>query len=120
MNFLWEPGAIVPAADAALEHAPVRPSQVVEGAPTVGSAVLGETDLGGRVVEVGVWECTPGVSTDIEADEVFVVLSGAARIDFLEPARPSISVGPGDVVQLAAGMQTVWTVTATLRKVYVA
>ena len=120
MNFLWEPGAIVPAADVVLEHAPVPPEQVVEGAPRVGFAVLGETDLGGRVVEVGVWECTPGVSTDTEADEVFVVISGAARIDFIEPERRSITVGPGDVVQLAAGMQTVWTVTETLRKVYVA
>ena len=120
MNFLWEPGAIVPAADVALEPAPVSPQQTLEGAPMVGSAVLGEADLGGRVVEVGVWECTPGVSTDIEVDEVFVVISGAARIDFIEPARRSITVGPGDVVQLAAGMQTVWTVTETLRKVYVA
>ena len=71
-------------------------------------------------VEVGVWEHVPGTSTDAEVDEVFVVLAGAARIDFVEPALASITIGPGDVVRLAEGMRTVWTVTETLRKVYVA
>ena len=69
-------------------------------------------------VEVGVWEHVPGGSTDTEVDEVFVVVSGAARIDFIEPELPSIEIGPGDVFRLAAGMRTVWTVTETLRKVY--
>jgi uncharacterized cupin superfamily protein len=71
-------------------------------------------------VEVGVWEHVPGTSTDTEVDEVFVVLAGAARINFVEPALASITIGPGDVVRLAEGMSTVWTVTETLRKVYVA
>ena len=71
-------------------------------------------------VEVGVWEHVPGTSTDTEVDEVFVVISGAARIDFVEPELPSLEIGPGDVVRLAEGMRTVWTVTETLRKVYVA
>ncbi len=71
-------------------------------------------------VEVGVWECTPGVSTDTETDEVFVVLSGHAHIEFVLPSLPAIEVGPGDLVRLETGMQTVWTVTETLRKVYVA
>jgi hypothetical protein len=31
---------------------------------------------------------------------------------------PGLRVGPGDVVRLAAGAETVWTVTETLRKVY--
>ena len=70
--------------------------------------------------EVGVWECTPGTSTDTEVDEVSVVMSGRARIDFISPALPSIEIRPGDVFRLAAGMKTVWTVTETLRKVYVA
>ena len=29
-----------------------------------------------------------------------------------------LTLGPGDVVRLAAGTETVWTVTETLRKVY--
>ena len=54
---------------------------------------------------------------DIEADEVFVVLSGSASVDFVD-GSPSLRLGPGDVVRLAAATQTVWTVHETLRKVY--
>jgi len=71
-------------------------------------------------LEVGVWECAPTVETDTEADEVFVVIEGSATIEFVEPALPAIEIGPGDVVRLAEGMRTVWTVRETLRKVYVA
>ncbi|NTV38914.1 MAG: DUF861 domain-containing protein [Demequinaceae bacterium] len=93
----------------------------MDGAPTVGEVELGELRLGGgQGATVGVWECTPGTSTDVEVDEVFVVLSGRARIDFVAPKLPSIEIGPGDVFRLEAGMKTVWTVTETLRKVYVA
>lgn len=109
-------GTVVRAADVALEHVPVSLEQVVDGAPTVGFAALAET----AGVEIGVWECTPGTSTDTEVDEVFVVLSGRARIDFVAPELPSIEVRAGDIVRLEAGMNTVWTVTETLRKVYVA
>jgi uncharacterized cupin superfamily protein len=111
-----EPGAKVAAADVVVEHAPVAAEQVVEGAPTAGDSLLG--DVGG--VGVGVWEHTPGTSTDTEVDEVSVVIAGRARIDFIEPELPSIEIGPGDVFRLAAGMRTVWTVSETLRKVYVA
>lgn len=116
MTHSLEPGTKVAAADVALEHAPVSPEQVVDGAPTVGEVVLGEV----AGVEIGVWECTPGVSTDIEVDEVSMVISGRARIDFVAPPLPSIELGPGDVFRLEAGMKTVWTVMETLRKVYVA
>jgi uncharacterized protein len=119
VNFLFAPGAVVPAADAAIEHAPVSPEQVVDGAPKVGFAVLGEATVAGGVVEVGIWEHTPGVSTDVETAEVFVVISGHARIDFVGVEPRSIQVGPGSVVCLGSGMRTVWTVTETLRKVYV-
>lgn len=116
-----DPGAVVHAADVALEHAPVSPEQVVAGAPTVGEVALGDIAFGsGQGATVGVWECTPGMSTDTSVDEVFVVLSGRARIDFVKPELPSIDVRAGDVVRLDAGMKTVWTVTETLRKIYVA
>jgi uncharacterized cupin superfamily protein len=71
-----------------------------------------------RGLEVGVWEAAPGVDTDTEADEVFVVLEGSATIEFVSPARPAIEIGPGDVVRLEEGMETVWTVHEHLRKVY--
>jgi len=114
-------GAVVHAADVSLDHAPVSPEQTLKGAPTVGFLALAETGGGGAGgVEIGVWECTPGMSTDTEVDEVFLVLSGRARIDFVAPELPSIALRAGDVVRLEAGMKTVWTVTETLRKVYVA
>lgn len=99
-----------------LAHSPLPADEVVAGAPATASVAL--SSLGG--VEVGVWEMTPGTASDIEADEVFVVLAGRATIRFVSPVLPSLEVGPGSVVRLDAGMQTEWTVTETLRKVYVA
>lgn len=110
------PGTPVDARALALTHEPLPADEVRDGAPTAAYAVL--DDEGGP--EVGVWEMTPGTASDTEEDEVFVVLSGRATIDFTEPALPSIAVGPGSVVRLSAGMRTVWTVTETLRKVSVA
>ncbi|HET8896428.1 MAG TPA: cupin domain-containing protein, partial [Protaetiibacter sp.] len=68
--------------------------------------------------EVGVWEITPGVASDVEEHEVFVVLSGRATITFDGRLEP-IAVRAGSVVRLEAGMRTTWTVHETLRKVYV-
>lgn len=98
---------------AELAHEALPADQVTEGAPTTGLQELGQ--LGDA--HYGIWEITPGVSTDVESDEVFVVLSGRARIDFADGS--SIEVGPGDLVRLHAGDRTVWTVSETLRKVYI-
>ncbi|QNE37454.1 cupin domain-containing protein [Leifsonia shinshuensis] len=68
-------------------------------------------------LEIGVWEMAPGAATDVEADEVFVVIAGRARVDFPDTGR-RLELGVGDVVRLTAGDRTVWTVTDTLRKVY--
>ena len=56
-------------------------------------------------------------STDVEADEVFVVLSGRATVEVVD--GPTLEIGPGDVGLLPAGARTTWTVHETLRKVYV-
>ena len=109
-------GAGTDARTLALAHEALTAEEVVAGAPTTGSVALANV----RGVEVGVWEMTPGTASDTESDEVFVVLSGRAVISFVSPALPDLEVGPGSVVRLAEGMQTVWTVTETLRKVYVA
>ncbi|MCW3492452.1 cupin domain-containing protein [Microbacterium sp. SSM24] len=110
------PGAGTDAASLDLALAPVPAEQVVVGAPRAGAVELGE--LGG--VEIGVWEHTPGVSTDVEADEVFVVLSGAATVSFDDSALPDLELRAGSVARLTAGMRTTWTVRETLRKIYLA
>ena len=107
------------AADAAhlpVAFEPVPPDQVVSGTPMTRYVDLDEAS--GRTV--GVWEHTPGVSRDVEVDEVFVVLAGSARIEFEQPVLPPIEVRAGSIVRLEEGMHTVWTVRETLRKVYVA
>lgn len=99
-----------------LSHEPLPAEEVRGGSPTAASAVL--ATLGDT--EIGVWEMTPGTASDTEADEVFVVLSGRATITFDDPSLPDVEVGPGSVVRLAEGQRTVWTVTETLRKIYIA
>lgn len=107
------PNTMVHAGDHFLEHEAVAADQVVDGNPRTGVAALGK--FGG--LEVGVWEMTPGVMRDVESDEVFVVLAGSAQIEFDDGSTP-LAVHRGDVVRLARGARTVWTVTETLRKVY--
>lgn len=109
-------GVGVAAASLDAAWAPVDAAQVRVGAPTTRFVDLDET--GGRCV--GVWEHSPGVSTDVESDEVFVVLAGTGMLAFEEPALPPVDLRPGVIVRLTAGMHTVWTVRETLRKLYVA
>lgn len=107
-------GLVTDASALPLSHEPVPADQVVLGSPETGFADLDEV---GRTV--GVWEMTPGAMRDVEVDEVFVVLSGAATVEFYDPALPAIELGPGSVVRLDAGMRTVWTVRETLRKLFI-
>jgi uncharacterized cupin superfamily protein len=91
----------------------VPAEQRVSGAPRTGSVPLEKA--GGTVV--GVWEMTPGVMRDVEVDEILTVLSGAATVEFQDGGR--ITLEPGAVARLHAGQHTIWSVTETLRKVYV-
>jgi uncharacterized cupin superfamily protein len=109
------PNSVVHAAAIDLDHGSVPAEQAVSGDPTTATSAIAE--FGG--LEVGVWEMTPGVMNDVETDEVFVVLSGSATVEFAD-GSPTMRLGRGDLVRLAAGAETVWTVTETLRKVYLA
>jgi len=99
--------------DSALELDPLDPAQVVSGDPQVRVLSLHDADD----LAIGVWQHGVGVSTDVEADEVFVVLAGSATIEVDD--GPVLQVGPGDVGLLPAGARTTWTVHETLRKIYV-
>jgi uncharacterized cupin superfamily protein len=67
-------------------------------------------------VERGIWQIEPGVATDVEADENFVVLEGRATIEI--EGGPTLEVGPGDTCVFDRGARTTWTVHERLRKVY--
>ena len=105
------------AANLTLANTPVDPQQVVAGTPATGSIVLG--DWGGR--ELGVWQMTPGQMTDVEADELCIILSGAGYVRRLISGevvdQPLV---PGAVFALVDGEETLWVVTETVRKVYLA
>jgi uncharacterized protein len=69
-------------------------------------------------LEVGLWEMAPGTARDTEVDEVCVMLAGRGTVTFED--GEVVELAPGVVVRLRAGERTTWTVTETLRKVYVA
>ena len=97
-----------------LDLAPLEADTVRDGTPRAGSRAL--TTIG--ETEVGVWEMTTGTATDVETDEVFVVLSGSGEVTFAD--GETIALSPGVTVRLQAGEHTVWRVEETLRKVYLA
>lgn len=109
-------GVVTDAATVAVPREPLPADRVLKGSPSAGLVELGAIGA----VEIGVWEHTPGTSTAVEADEVFVVLSGRATVSFSDSDLDPVSLVPGSVVRLTAGMRTTWTVHETLRKVYVA
>ncbi len=100
--------------DAELEPEPLEPAQIVEGTPVVSGTVLWESPDGKNIR--GIWQITPGVVTDTEANELFVVVSGRATIAVQD--GPTFDVGPGDACVLREGDRTTWTVHETLRKAY--
>ena len=115
-----ESSAAFDVASVELTPLPLDPAQVVSGAPTTAYAVL-DVSADGRV-ERGIWEHTPGVSTDVEADELFVVVSGRATVEVnggsAAAGGETLELRPGVVGILRAGAKTTWTVHETLRKVW--
>ncbi|MFT4233477.1 MAG: cupin domain-containing protein [Microbacterium sp.] len=99
-----------------IPFAPVPSEQVVDGAPQTGFVPFPRSLSLSK--GAGAWAMTPGTMTDTEASEVFVVVAGRGRVDFIDPPLPSIDLTPGAIVRLDDGQKTVWTVTETLRKVY--
>jgi len=105
---------LVSAANTQLIRVAVPADQIESGSPETG--ILELEDFAG--MSMGIWEHTEGVSTDTEVDEVFIVISGGATIEFLNDDTPPLEVKPGDIVRLAAGAKTRWIVRDHLRKVY--
>ncbi|MFZ0384513.1 MAG: cupin domain-containing protein [Solirubrobacteraceae bacterium] len=101
-------------ADVELDADSLDPATVLEGEPRAYSRAL-RTSSDGRW-EIGVWELTPGVVTDVEAEEVFLVVSGSATVEIT--GWPALELGPGVIGAFAGGERTVWRVRDTLRKLY--
>lgn len=100
------------APDLPLEFAALPPEQCPAGPVTTGVATVARTGF----AEIGVWEHPAGTSTDVEQDEVFVVLSGSGRV-ILDDGSV-LSLRPGTVGVLTAGTPTTWVVDEPLRKVW--
>jgi uncharacterized cupin superfamily protein len=114
MHSEFRPDTVVDARALPLDDLPIDPHDVVQGEPRARLAELLDTPE----LTVGVWELSPGAVTDTEADEVFVVVSGSATVEFVDSGR-ILHLAPGSIGRLAAGSRTRWTVSETLRKVYV-
>ena len=97
-----------------LDNDPLAPEDIIGGTPASASREL----MTWRRSSIGVWELTPGTVTDIEVDEVFVVLSGRATVEVDGDDRV-LDFGPGSIGRFSAGARTRWTVTETLRKIYI-
>jgi uncharacterized cupin superfamily protein len=111
---LSAPTFAVRAADLTLEPEALDPSQILAGDPaTSGTVLWGSAD--GRILR-GVWRCTAGTLTDVEQDELFVVIEGRATIEVED--GPTIEVSPGSVCVLERGARTTWTVHEPLLKAY--
>jgi uncharacterized cupin superfamily protein len=96
-----------------LDWTDLPPEKCPDGVLNTGVTVLAETSF----VDVGVWEHPRGTSTDIEADEVFVVLSGSGRVILGDGSE--LDLAPGTVGVLSAGTATTWVIDEPLRKVWI-
>jgi len=96
-----------------LDFSELPAAQGPDGPLATGIAALAQT----AAMEAGVWEYPVGRSTDVEADEIFVVLSGRATVRFADGTE--LDLRPGTVGVLESGAETTWVVTETLRKVWV-
>ncbi|TWE10482.1 cupin domain-containing protein [Rudaeicoccus suwonensis] len=97
-------------------------TSVVQGEPTAAYTEFGGDGDGDAVaddgLDIGLWEMTPGIVTDVEQDECFLVVAGEGSVTFEDGT--TLALRPGTLVQLHEGERTTWTVIRTLRKVYVA
>ena len=111
-------GVRVDVAALELDHEAVAADQNGGDNPTTGSVDFGT--IGGT--DFGVWEMSTGTMYDVEAEEIFVITAGRGTVviaPFGDAAEQSVELFPGALMRLSEGMKTTWTVTETLRKVYV-
>lgn len=105
----------VRACEVDVRHEPVPAEQIVSGSPMTGAVELGHW----QGLDIGVWEMTPGVMTDVEVDELCIILRGAGTVERVLGTQSVVhDLTAGVVLTLQAGEVTTWRVTETVRKVY--
>ena len=95
-----------------IEHMPLPATLAVT--PGVSTGAIGLDGIPGLVC--GVWEHSAGISTDVEQDEMFVVISGRGRIHLQDGTI--LELQPGTVGVLREGEATRWEIDEPLRKVW--
>jgi hypothetical protein len=103
---------------ATIDLGPPQPKPTsIEGGQMEASKVLWTSDDG--LVEVGVWECSPGRFSASRDDnsEICHIVSG--RVTLHGPNGAERDVGPGELLVLPIGWRGEWTIHATTRKLYV-
>ncbi|MBL0371234.1 DUF861 domain-containing protein [Rhizobium sp. KVB221] len=88
----------------------------IEGDQREASHTLWTSDDG--LVEVGVWECTPGRFTAAREtnSEICHIVSG--RVSLHNSDGTTKEVGPGEVLVLPIGWKGEWTIHEKTRKLY--
>lgn len=96
-----------------MEPDELDPEQIVSGTPEVTELTLVESP-GGETS--GLWQITPGVVTDTEVEESFMVITGQGRISFEDGTE--VALQPGVTHRFQGGEKTTWTIEQTLLKSY--
>ncbi len=96
-----------------LEPEPLDPEQIVSGDPRTSSLTLASAENG---AESGLWRCTPGVVTDTEVKESFLVITGRGRVEIED--GDTIHLEPGVTHHFEGGEKTTWFVDEAVLKAY--
>ncbi|QPC91082.1 cupin domain-containing protein [Mesorhizobium sp. INR15] len=69
-------------------------------------------------LEIGIWECTPGLFTADRSDssEICHIISG--RVEMRRADGETRELGPGDLLVLPLGWKGEWRIRETTRKLY--
>lgn len=103
---------------ATMDLGPLQPKPTsIEGNQSEASVALASHN--GGLVEIGVWECTPGrfAADRSKSSEFCHFISG--RIEMTHADGTKVTLGPGDAINLPKGWKGEWRVIEHVRKLYV-
>ena len=91
-----------------------KPTAVTEGQQEASRELWSADSL-----NVGIWECSPGLFTAVRDGyhEVCQILAG--RVTITAEGQKPVEAGAGDTVVMPAGWKGTWEVHDTVRKTYI-